>query len=243
MKTKLISLLLISVCTFTACKDDEGDDTPATPTQNNNNNNQNSDPTISFSDADGSLIAIKSSTSTPIGNIPLGTAVGAFYDGGNLTDVGTVSVEGVDLTKNSNNSYTATASASNPSGISYSLPIEWSVSGANGFSAFTENNMQDFPAVAEVNSGGTVDKSDGYTLSTTSISNSDSVVFTVGNVAKIVSANTTSYTFSSQELSSLSNGSNIVSIAPYNFYSKTISSKKIYFVNESVVQKSVTIQD
>lgn len=243
MKTKLIGMVLISICAFTACESDDDDTTPTPSDDSGNNSNQTFEPSISFSGADATLIAVQSVSSTIAGNFTIGTAVGVFYDNGVLIDAGTVSAEGTDLTLNANNSYTATASASNPTGINYTTPIEWSVSGNNGFAAFTESVNRSFPTADAITSGETIDKSDGYTLSTSSITGSDSVLFTIGNVSKIMSANTTSYTFSSQELSVLSNGTNVASIAPYNFSNKTISSKNIYFVNEYVVQRSVSIQN
>lgn len=240
MRLKYLSLMVFTAILLTACEKDE-DNTPSPSSGGSNTTTEES--SIQFGDADGTLIAVKSKSNTGIITIQIGTAVASFFNGGNLTDVGTISVEGTEMTKNSNNSYTATASASSPTGISYSLPIEWAVSGANGFSAFTENISRDFPQLSDVNSGGTVDKSDGYTLSTASVSNSDSVLFSIGNVHKILAGNTNSCTFSSADLASLGNGTNVASIAPYNFSSKAIGGKKIYFVNESVVQKNVSIQD
>lgn len=240
MKTKkIIALTAISLTLFACDKDED----KVTPAASNNSSTQNSSNSISFGDADGTLIAVKSVSNTGFITITIGTAVGTFYDNGSLVDVGAVSVEGTNLTKNGNNSYTATASATNPTGITFSSPINWTVGGANGFNGFTEDVSTNFPSAQSVNSLETVDKSDGYTLSTSSITNSDSVLFSIGNVTKIKSANTTSCTFTSAELSGLANGTNVASIAPYNFSSKTFSGKKVYFVNEYVVQKTVTIQN
>lgn len=242
MKTKRILLLSTLAFTLLACDKDEDE---ATPANNNSSNNttQNDPSSINFSDADGTLIAVKSQSDVGIVTISIGTAVGVFYDNGTLVDVGTVSAEGIDLTKSSTNNYTASASATNPMGINYTLPINWSVDGGNGFGAFTESISRDFPSADPVNSGGTVDKSEGYTLSTNNISGADSILFTIGNVVKVIAGNNTSYTFSSAELSGLDNGSNFASIAPYNFSNKTIAGKNIYFVNEFVVQKTVSVQD
>lgn len=241
MKIKFLIASLFLGLTFTACDKDDDKADPTTPTSSSSSSSNNNP--ISFNGADGTLIAVKSSTAAGPVTIDIGSAVAVFYNSGNLVDVGTVNAEGTDLTKNSNNSYTASASASSPMGISYTIPINWVVSGANGFASFSEDNNNNFPTASAVTSGATVSKSNGYTLSTSSISGADSVLFTIGSVNKVMSASTTSYTFSSSELSGLANGSNVVSIAPYNFYNKTISGKNIYFVNEYVVQKSVTIQN
>jgi hypothetical protein len=242
MKTRqLIALTAISLTLF-ACDKDEDDviptvpSTPSTPTQS-------APSTINFGDADGTLIAVNSVSTTLVGTITIGTAIGVFYDNGSLVDVGTVNSEGTDLTKDANNSYTASASILNPMGISFTTPISWMVSGANGFSNFSEDISRDFPTADAVTGSDIVDKSDGYTLSTTRITNSDSVLFSIGTVVKTMPANATSYSFTSAELSGLANGTSFVSIAPYNFSSKSISGKKIYFVNETVVQKMVTVQD
>ncbi|MBL4709694.1 MAG: hypothetical protein JKY48_14775 [Flavobacteriales bacterium] len=239
MKTKQLIALSIIGLTLFACEKDKDD----TPTPASSNSTQSTDNTISFTGADGTVIAVKSLSDVGIATITIGTAIGVFYDNGSLVDVGTVSAEAIDLTKNANNNYTASASATSPTGISYTDPITWSVSGANGFSSFSENITRGFPTANAVNSPGIVDKSDGYTLSNTAISNSDSVLFSIGNVTKTMSANTTSCTFSSAELSGLANGSNFASIAPYNYSNKMISSKNIYFVNEYLVQKMVSVQN
>jgi hypothetical protein len=86
-------------------------------------------------------------------------------------------------------------------------------------------------------------ESDGYTLETAFISDADSVIFTIGNVVRIATGNDLTYTFTADDLKDLAKGTNVASIAPYYFYNKDISGKNIYFVNETVVQRNVTIQE
>ncbi len=248
-KSRFLALLMIplSIGLFSCSEEDEDEDPTPTTTNNNggggsNNNSSASSP--QFSDADAALIAVESVTKTVGLSITIGTAVATFNDGsGTLVDAGTVMVEGETMTKNSNNSYTYTASQTAPQGISFSQPIAWSISGSSDVTAFSENRTQTFPTVGDVNSAATVDKSDGYTLSVPNVSGADSVMFFVGDVSKTLGGSTTSYTFSSAELGSLANGTSIAQVAAFDIDNKTINSKKVYFLTETVKQLSVTIQD
>jgi hypothetical protein len=247
-KLRFLALLMIplSIGLF-SCSEDEDDDEPTPTTNNNSGGSTNTTPTINspqFSDADAALIAVESVTKTMGFSITIGTAVATFNDvSGTLVDAGTVTVEGETMNKNSNNSYTYTANQTAPQGISFSQPIEWSISGSSAVTAFSENRTQAFPTVGDVSSAATVDKSDGYTLSVPNVSGADSVMFFVGNVSKTLGGNATSYTFSSAELSSLGNGSSIAQVVAFDIENKTINAKKVYFLTETVKQLSVTIQD
>ena len=238
MKAKLALIALSALVSFTACEEDETVEQPPV--------NQEPAPNpIVFDDYAGSLIAVKSESNTFGGTITIGTAVGAYVDAdGNLMNVGEITCEGKKLTKAANNAYVSTPGFANPSGIEFDGPVNWSIEGNQTTAGTSFENPEGFPTIDAINSGGTVDKSEGYTLSTTTITKADSVIFMIGNKYHITDGFTTSYTFSSAELDGLQNGTSVASIAPYNFrVSYTTALGDVYSVNESVVQTNVTIQD
>ena len=200
---------------------------------------------IVFDNYAGSLIAVQSASSTIAGTINIGTAVGAFVDeSGNSISVGYITCEGQQLSMAANNAYTFTPGFLSPTGIEFTGAVNWDITGGNGIPGTTFENRNGFSTVSAISSGATVDKSEGYILTTPSISNADSVIFMVGNVIKVRAGSTTSYTFSSSELSQLQNGTNVASIAPYNFRAAFATTYgNVYAVNEKVVQITVNIQD
>jgi hypothetical protein len=245
MKFKYLLLMSLSFgILMSSCEKDEDDDIipeiPQTPVDTTSQDNNES---ISFSDADATLIAVNSESSTIAGTISTGTAIAVFYDNGTLIDAGEVKCETKKLKKNANNSYTFIPGILSPTGIIFSIPVSWEVAGGNGFPALNEDYNSAFPVVGNVTSGGTVSKANGYTLSVGSVSGADSILYQVGDVIVTTASSQTSYSFSSAELSGLANGTSVVSVAPYNYESRTISSKKVYFVNETVKQKTVNITD
>lgn len=197
------------------------------------------------------LASIKtvSTQSTPVGNVDteVGTAVAAFsQDGGsNFVDAGTVSVETKNLEKQDNNAYTFTdISQSNPTGISFSTPIDWEISGGT-WAAFTASTNKDFPTVAEINEEEVSSGSD-FTLSVNNITDADSVVFAVygtNDYALIIKAgNTTSHTFSASELNNIGEGNGFIQVTGVVYDQQTINGKAVYLVNETVRTKSVMIE-
>jgi hypothetical protein len=251
MKTKLIlTLLVIGTLSFSCSKDDDSP-TPepeVTPTTSGGGGNSTGNPQPTFTDADASLWAVKSisiTTITGIGDIEttIGTGVGVFFDGaGAMVDVGTVSLNTEDLTKNSNNSYVSQPGTSNPTGIDFTSGVTWNVAGGNGFSAINKNVTIGFPTVGAVNSSATITKANGYTLSVNSVSGADSVLFLIGDVNKTIAGNATSCTFSSGELSGLATGTTVVQVAAYITTSETTGGKKVYFGNETVQTKTATVE-
>jgi hypothetical protein len=238
MKAKLALIALSTLVSFTSCEEDETAAQPPVTEEPALN-------PIVFDNYAGSLIAVKSESNTFGGTITIGTAVGAYVDvDGNLVNVGEITCEGKKLKKAANNAYVFTPVFTSPTGIEFDGPVNWSIEGNQTTPGTNFENSEGFPTIDAINSGGTVDKSEGYTLSTTAVSNADSVIFTIGNKYHITDGLTTSYTFSSAELSSLQNGTSVASIAPYNFrVSYTTDLGDVYSVNESVVQTNVTIQD
>ncbi len=223
---------------LTACKKDEDD-----PKDNN-------DGTTKL--GNGTLVAVKSQTvqDSPIGpiTIDVGTAV-AVFDGGNnwssFADAGNVQVNGESMEKSGNNTYLATASAANPTGIEFGNTVEWSVEGntSSNVPAFNHTVTGGFPNVGNVNVDETISKSDGLNLPITGVSNADSLYVNVSQVVKVLPANASTANFSSAELSSVSNGTAIVSIAAVRYTTATYGGNTYYFLTETVKQKSVTITD
>jgi len=245
---KKIGFLLVVSVFFWACIKD--------PLNNNNNNNNSSStpptPNVCPS-ADGALFAVKSITKQDVGmgfpatTITLGTGVGFFSSNGisgsniNRVSAGTVKLNSTEMDY-MGETYIATASASDPTGIDFSNGVTWDVSGDNGFGAFTHSPTNAFPTVSEITSGDVVSKSSGYTLTCNTVTSADSVLFLVGEVSKTLAGNATSCTFSSSDLSSVDEGTTFVQIVPYTFSSATVGGKTICFGKEMVQQLSVEVE-
>jgi hypothetical protein len=245
IQINLMAMLFLAMSlTFTGCNDDDDDeDQPdTTPTQNTD-----SDPTPSFPMADATLIAIDTKTTqeTQVGTfeIFIGTAVGLFFDANQaLLDAGTVSINGSNLTQNSNNSYTYLPSLTEPEGLSFSTGTDWEVSGSANFPAFSASPAFDFPSVGDISGADIVDKSADYTISISSVSDADSIIYVVSGVTKTTAGNVTSCTFSADELAGAPTGQGIIQAAPYAYSDQEFSGKTVYFVKEKVVSQSVTIE-
>lgn len=238
-------LLLAGAVTLSSCKKDEDEEPTPDPTPSTS-----SVPTTPvFSNADGALWAVNSITITTmpiVGEVDteIGIAVGAFANEGNFDDlvnVGTVKVDDQSLTRNTNNSYTLTPGLTNPSGIEYGNIVDWEVTGGGDFGAFTYSSNIAWPTLTPITSGETVSKSAGYTLTVNSVSNADSVLFLVGSVVKTIPGNATSCTFSADELSGLSNGTSVATVAPYASTPQTLGGKTIYVGKEAVRTRTITI--
>ena len=247
MKTKfnLLAMLFLAMSlAFTGCNDDDDDEDEPDPTPTQNTD---TDPTPEFPMADATLVAVDSKTTqdTPLGtfDIFIGTAVGLFFDANQaLLDAGTVSINGNNLTKNSNNSYTYLPSLTDPEGLSFTMGTDWEVSGSADFPAFTASPGFDFPSVGAISGGDIVDRSADYTISISSVSDADSIIYVVSGITKTTAGNVTSCTFSADELAGAPAGQGIIQAAPYAFDDQEFSDKTVYFVKEKVVSKSVTIE-
>lgn len=233
---------------FAACIKD-----PLAPPTTTTNNNSTPTTPSSCPGADGALWAVKSITTQqtspgfPAINITLGTGIGFFSSNGlsanpiSRVSVGDITINGTKMDY-MGETYLATASTTNPTGIDWSNGVTWEVAGDNGFGSFTHTPTNNFPTVSKITSPNTVDKASGYTLTCNTISGADSVLFLVGNVVKTMGPNVTSCTFSSGELSSLDNGTQIAQIVPYTMTSAVKGGKTICFGKEMVQQLSVTVQ-
>lgn len=267
MKTfKLLSIIFISTCLFTcytSCKKESSPEpTPATtstpaptPTPTPTPSATSSNPTPTPSDANGVLVALKtiSTVNVPfVGNIKqeIGVPVAFFFNTpGTYLDAGTVSCNSSNLSKQSNNAYTFTPGTSEPTGVSYSSGVNWSVGGnsVNVVPNFTYSPSIGFPELDSIAGNiSTVTRSSGVTIAATNlITNADSVIFSVygpSGTAQKVLANTSTHTFSASDLSALGTGNGYIQIAAYKIADQTFSAKKYYFVNEAVFTKMVTIE-
>jgi hypothetical protein len=242
-------ILLAMGLSIIACKKEDADP-PPTPPPTGGGGSTTPNTTPSFTDADGVLAAVRvfTSQSTPLGPvvITMGVASGTFSNDGFSTfaNVGNITCNGVGLTRQANNNYTFTPSATQPTGIDLTSTNEvtWNVSGGAGFSTFERTLGGPYPAVAPISSGETVVRADGYTLSTTSVLGADSVVFTLGSLVRTLPGSATSCTFSDSELAGLNAGTSIAQIVPYISANETIGGKKIYFVKQVSRSRSITIQ-
>ena len=244
----LLALLTIGILTF-SCSEDEDLPIPeetTTSTGNTGSTENNLQPTIPGADA--ALWAVNTVTITEVPGLPsittnLGVGVAVFLDAsGDFVDVGDVQLNTNSLDRVPNNSYVSIVGITNPTGIDFSGGVSWSVVGGNGFPAITKDVAIGFPNVGEITSSTTVTPANGYTLTVSSVSGADSVLFLIEGINKTIAGNATSCTFTASDLSSLSAGASIVQVAAYVTTNETVDGKTIYYGNQTVQTKSVTIQ-
>lgn len=243
-------IALGALLALASCKKDEPE--PPAPQSGNNDSSGTTAPSTipRFADADGVMAAVRAYTSqsTPFGTIDiiLGTASAAFSNDGFATFVGVggVSCNGEALSAQPNGTYAYAPSAANPTGIDFtaSNEVTWTVAGGSSFPAFTRTLADPFPAVDAITSSATVVRADGYTLSTTAVSNADSVIFTLGGLVRVLPGSATSCSFTAAELAGQSPGTSIAQIVGYRYVDETIGGKRIYFVKQASRSQSITIQ-
>ena len=221
----------------------DDDDPPA-------NDPASNPPTPTFTEGDGSLVAVKSVTFQEVPvvgqvQVDLGLGVAAFFNNGNTSsfvEAGSVSLEGEGLDRQENNSYVFLPSQTNPTGIDFSGNPSWTVGGAGSVAGFSYETNIGFPTVGAITSSETVTKGQPYTLTVANVSGADSVIFMCGGVLHTLVGGTTSYTFTAAETDGLSAGPSYVQVAPYRIEQASVGSGDYWFVNERVVTQSVTIE-
>ncbi len=265
-----IGLFLGVLISFPACKKKEGcTDVNATnydpdarkddgscryATTNDNNNDNNSDnsaaPGFLKYQEYAFLGAIRVSSEITQGGVTvpfdqdLPVAFFTQDSGKTFLDAGTVQCEGTDLTKNSNNTYVFTPT--NPTTtVSYAPPIAWTASGAT-WASFSYSTPIAFPNVASYTVPANIPNSASFTLSTTSVTNVDTVAFTIadslGNkIVKLFPPGTTSYTFTASEMATLKPSNGTVEITGYKWEEKNFNGKKHVFMNIHSRVKYITI--
>ncbi|MCW5899682.1 MAG: hypothetical protein KIT10_10465 [Flavobacteriales bacterium] len=235
---------------MSGCKKDDDPPAPAPPAGGGGGGSQTPGTTPNFVGADGLLAATRVITSQdgPFGPIEftMGVASGAFSndDWSTFVSVGAVTCNSETLTAQSNNSYVFMPGAANPSGIDLTASnnVTWTVAGGNGFPDFDRTITGPFPGAGPITSSATIVRSQGYTLTSSSVLNADSVVFTLGSLVKTLPGNAASCSFSVAELETLAAGASLVQIAPYNSTTEDIGGKTIYFVKQASRSRSVTLQ-
>lgn len=201
-------------------------------------------------DADAVLVAVKAATpfamqmpkipgmpegSTEI-NIEYGLGIAQFKG---KVQAGSVKLNGTDL-KFVNGVHLWQpdfSDLSNPSsitGINLNGNIQWNVTNPN-----IERTLSGLPGMPKINSGKTVTKASGYTVTNAAISGAQYVLYGVYSsngkyVLKEKAGNSTSITFSASELAELGSTKNgIIQANAYTISDQVLEGKKVYFVRQS----------
>lgn len=227
--------------------DEKGDVLPDT--------SNNTGVTIShtINDAYGVMVALRTVTTQEVSGIQIpvefNTGVATFPTApGSSTfiDAGTVTLNGKNLDRQSNNSYLYD-DLLDP--LSFST-VSWSVSGANGIPAITYSEDKPFPLYNDAGSlPSSVTRSSGFTLSLSGqFSNADSVYVLIADskgkmILKRFGPSPAEAVFTSAELSTLASGTGIFEVVPWSYKTEDFSDKTFYFILESAYVKSgISIQ-
>lgn len=250
-----LTIIPVVVCitlagSMVSCKKSSNNNT--TPTTST------STPTISMGSVDGGMVSLKTNVTTVTSGFPVTitteSAVASFFSatgGSSMVDGGTVSVNSNALDKQSNNSYTKTATIGmTPSDLGFGTNnSNWSVGGAGSVPAFTYNDNATFPAFTGSVPDSIV-RGSGVTVSLGgNVSNADSVILFIVHgsvtVMKTFAGSASSATLTSSDLSSLpvvTDKSAIMEVVPYRYTTSTQGGKHYAFVKELAVVKSINIQ-
>lgn len=251
MKQYFITFTAICLFFLSACS--------SSSTNNNNNNNNSTTPTapsITYSTGDGYIVAVNTITSTTVMGVstemPMGTGIAAFGNlaAGTFSDAGAVSLNGKTLTKNTNNVYYFTPTATDITGISFDSDINWSVTNPSfTYSAKSSSGGRGMPNNTKISGTFTsIDVNSDFTLAmTNAVGNADSVYFQITGTSKSIIKRTggseKSVTFTSAELKTLGNTTyGSIVIAPWNHELKTLGGKQIHVINELALAKVVEIK-
>jgi PKD repeat protein len=176
-----------------------------------------------------------------------GSAFAGFFDKNYyFLDVGPVNINGKLTIKATNNVYSY-----EPKDTSFYFDgeVNWTVSGGNGFPTIIESMKSGFPAISAITANASLDKSFSYSMSTQSqIILSDSNKFEiVDKLGKIVASKTlagteNSYSFTPDELKNVPTGQAKARIIAIRLFTNTYQNKKVYFLNQAVVEKNITVQ-
>ncbi len=252
IKLGLMSLCILGL-SFSSCTPEQLDElvkqnqnnTTPTPTPNTDI------PMPSWSDAFGVLAVSQVKAVQGSASVTIGVAAAAIYANlgdSALADAGTVKVESKDLTKQPNNSYAFIPTQAEPTGIAFTNPISWEVSGNGTVTAFNHDLTGAFPTADSVTSATTFDNNTAYTLTVGSVADADSVLFMLAGssgtpLLKYLSGTSTSCTFTQAEMANLPAGAGLVQVIPMRITDNTVGGRKYYFVRQTSVSKTVTIND
>ncbi len=237
--TKTFFILILLAFSIVSCtKDDE-------PTASSA---QFSNPSPTFSDADGVLAAIQviSYQDIPVvGEVPIyaDVATAVFFESSNsYYDAGIVAVNTFDLQSLDNNSYVLPGQGSTTVDFDFSTSSAntWNIGGGANVPNFTHTTSKRMTGdVKFTGDYSSVNTSNNLTVSLMSSPvNTDSILYVLATenetVYKTVGPNELSVTFTSAEMSNL-NGTGVVQAAAYNYELNVQGGKNYYFINESVV--------
>lgn len=266
---KLLQLLIPAVALMVSVTSCDKNNTTTTPTNPTNPTNpttpSTSGPTpVTPSTGDGmwgALIAVKMQYSyvvpqlgTPV-NVETQIGVASFYDNnngnGNLVDAGAVSINSNDLKKETNNSYTVTATQGmTPSTLNLSGNVDWKVAGNNGIPSINYTHAGAFPEYSGTLPS-TVSKSSDLEVDLGSkVSGADSVYVVLVTQSKTIikafGANPAPAkgTIPASELSGLANVSDntaYLEVVPFTYELNTTSGKRFAYIKETAVVTGVNI--
>jgi hypothetical protein len=220
--------------------------TPITPTPNGN--------------YWGVMVALKMKFSYTMPQLPIPVSldtdmgIATFYSAAGsstLVDAGTVSINGYDLKKETNNSYNITATTGmTPSSLELGNNVQWNVSGAGPVSSFYFAHSGNFPNYSgtlpsEINKAKDLEISLG-----SNITGADSVYVVIitssKQIIKSFAGNPApaKATISASELGTLpavSDGSAYIEVLPFKYSIQNIATKEYVFIKEQAVVGTVNI--
>lgn len=252
MNKKTLMIAIAAIGTLASCTKTPSSSTP-TPTPTTPVASGATTPT--YGTGDGAIVALmtRTTTTTPVGNydVDLGTGVAVFgtLSSGTYVDAGKITLNGKELTKQTNNTYVYTPTATDVTGIDLSSNINWMVT-TPSFTYNAGSSVGRGMPVAGAISGSytSVSMSSDFTLSVDgSISNADSVYYQINgskkSLLKRVAGTVKSVTFTAAEMGTLgavTGGS--LSICPWNHQLKTLGGKSIHVINELALSRVIEIK-
>ena len=227
----------------------DGSDTKSETITIEEGSRENLDDHPRFNDADGYFYArniLEFEENTPtIYNSIRGSAIAAFYDSTNfLVYVGRVSVNGILLANNSDNSYSF---HSPDSSLYFKDQTRWTADGGSGYLPIVENVPKDFPLIQGIIPDTfNITKDTTYTLKmATQVRNADSVIWIIENSQgfRIAEKHTidgfSGVQFVEEELTGITTpGVYITKVIACSSFRKTNGFKVLYYTKESFTQSS-----
>lgn len=209
----------------------------------------------------GAMIALKMKYSFTNPQLPMPVTtesqigIASFYDNnngsGNLVDAGTVAVNSNNLEKQSNNSYTLTATTGlTPSTLNLGSSVKWDVSGGNGIPVISYSHTGTFPDYS-----GTlptsISKSSAFEIDLGSkVTGADSVYVVIVTSSKTIikafggNPAPAKATISASDLSGLptvSDNTAYLEIVPFTYTTSATSGKDFVYIKETAIVSSVNI--
>ncbi|RYE22855.1 MAG: hypothetical protein EOP51_12225 [Sphingobacteriales bacterium] len=258
MKKLVLALVpaIAMVASMSSCTKDET--TPTIPKVDTPvvNNTAPTPFTPTFGDVNGSLAAVQMKYSMEQMGFPIDisyeTAVATFTNGSTtLVDAGTVSVNGINLEKQTNNSYLKMATTGlTTADLKYSSGVDWSVSGTGNIPTVSYKHGTNFPEYT-----GTVPteitKANGlsFTFNTSNTMNADSVYVFVGasngkTFIKGYAPNAGTVKITASDLSGLptvTDKTAYLEVLPVKFDVQSFSGKPFVFIKEQAIVRNVNI--